>query len=1030
MNFRSGANLRGLVVAVALFATASITLAGDRRDIVFDCPCSAEWVAGGAGTPGSLTLHAGLRNLRASESGVVWLRVSGGWLRAGVLAARGRSAGPWVIQGIVEPASSAVIEVALREQTGRDAEGRPRVELHEYLALWPVPGEESAPTTHFVDILTDTDSDGVGDVNERLAGTVHDDPSSTPGETEIDVLLLYDDEFLEAEAGYPYTRLLHLMNVTSVPYEDSGTNIRFRTVGMSEVELGEDGWADQKSRRELMDSHGADLSVQFTPTGPCGTGGGCAIVGASRTSRWSDANTWVSTMLSHALTTAHELGHAIGLVHSARQGETGGAWRWSRGHYVTPRGETPRYGTIMARGVLDHEFADPLADCDGVPCGVPVDEIDGADAVTTLDRMRFQVAAHRAPAADSDGDGFVDAADTLPDDPQDWFDVDGDGIGDNADPDDDNDGTDDTDDAFPLNPDEWADTDLDGIGDNADDVVADLSPFRDPALRAAVEEALGKPAGAAITAADMASLTELFAWGRDIRDLTGLELATGLEWLSLHDNGVDELMPLAGLKRLEYLDLSGNNVFDLRPLSELSELYYFSLSDNPVSDLSPLRGLSGIRYLYLNDTQAVHADIVALPYFDSLRGLRVAGLGIRDISALSGHSMDRLSLARNPITDLSPLHGLTALRHLDLSEVGASDVQWLEPLVNLESLRLSGNRIADIGPLADMTGLEELDLGHNRIADIAPLADMTGLEELDLGHNRIADIGPLADMTGLEELDLGHNRIADIGPLADMTGLEELDLGHNRIADIGPLADMTGLEELDLSHNRIADIAPLTDMVEMDRLRLSGNRIADLTPLAGMTTMRRLELSGNGFADIAPLAGVVKLEIARLEVNRIVDVSPLSAMRALRWLNLADNAVEDIEPLVDGDIYRGSGAVGAWGALLREPAERRVRRGAHPDAALKRRERELLEKRQQGVSGPCRRSDAACACGRGGGGNQWSCGRRPVGVAHRSAIDPGASRSRRKEPYRTGNGKGVARDLCRVERNRRSVAAGGASDPG
>ncbi|MGF1778329.1 LamG-like jellyroll fold domain-containing protein [Vibrio nomapromontoriensis] len=71
-------------------------------------------------------------------------------------------------------------------------------------------------------------------------------------------------------------------------------------------------------------------------------------------------------------------------------------------------------------------------------------------------------------ALDSDGDGYIDIIDAFPDDPYEWLDSDGDGIGNNADTDDDNDGTPDSIDAFPLDPTEDTDTDGDGIGNNAD----------------------------------------------------------------------------------------------------------------------------------------------------------------------------------------------------------------------------------------------------------------------------------------------------------------------------------------------------------------------------------------------------------------------------------------------------------------------------------------------------------------------------------------------------------------------------------
>lgn len=69
---------------------------------------------------------------------------------------------------------------------------------------------------------------------------------------------------------------------------------------------------------------------------------------------------------------------------------------------------------------------------------------------------------------DYDGDGYADKVDAFPLNPNEWLDIDGDGIGNNADTDDDNDGVLDVNDAFPLNPAEWLDTDGDGIGNNAD----------------------------------------------------------------------------------------------------------------------------------------------------------------------------------------------------------------------------------------------------------------------------------------------------------------------------------------------------------------------------------------------------------------------------------------------------------------------------------------------------------------------------------------------------------------------------------
>lgn len=74
---------------------------------------------------------------------------------------------------------------------------------------------------------------------------------------------------------------------------------------------------------------------------------------------------------------------------------------------------------------------------------------------------------------DRDGDGVQDDLDAFPDDPTETTDTDGDGTGDNSDPDDDGDDVDDGQDDFPHDPDETTDTDGDGVGDNTDAFPAD-----------------------------------------------------------------------------------------------------------------------------------------------------------------------------------------------------------------------------------------------------------------------------------------------------------------------------------------------------------------------------------------------------------------------------------------------------------------------------------------------------------------------------------------------------------------------------
>lgn len=881
---------------------ACVAEAEERRDIVFDCPCTAEWVADEDGGQGTLTLSGGIRSLRGTKSGDI--RIAHKWNGQLVLSERleafDRLRDDWTLEGAT-PQAGAVVELALEEAIGTAPQGETEWSIHEILALWPVLSENDPGRIHFIDILTDSDGDGFGDVNERLAKTSWQDAESQPGDSTIDVLAFYSPEFAQSEGGYPYTKLLHELTVADAVFADSGTGIRLRIVGMRETELNDGGWLASDTRAELMESYGADVSIQVG--GPCN----CADIGAWTSSKWEDAEAAVWGGMGSALVTAHELGHVMGLAHSARQGEAYGAFRWSRGHYLTPRGtvygaaSATGYGTLMTYGDTRWSgiFSSPITDCRGVPCGVSAGEIDGADAAKTLDVLRFQIAAHREPSPDSDGDGFVDAADALPRDPTDWFDADRDGIGDNADLDDDNDGTPDVNDPFPTDPGEWADADLDGIGDNTDDEVTNASPFRDPALRTAVEYALGKSAGAVITKAELAQLTDLHAAWEGIQSLDGIEQATRLEQLILADNDIVDLGPLSGLASLKTLDLKDNKVVDLSPLSGLSALERLVLSGNPVNDISPLAALERCVDLELDDTNVSFEDVRALPYFGRLRGLGVAGLGITDTSMLAGLPLRSLSLARNPLSDAAPLSRLTSLVRLDLSNTRLRQIAPLVELEGLQWLNLSGNGITDLGALSQLVSLGQLRLADNRIADLTALKGLVKLWSLDIDRNDVSSLDPLFGLQELAKLQAADNRITSVAALSGMKQLQEVGLANNAITDIAAFAGKTSMRSLELSRNSVTDLAPLSDMVNLWSLLLDHNAISDITPIAGLPTLNNLSLNR----------------------NRITDVAPLAQKGALQWVDLSDNIISDIAPLVDQSIFGGEAFSGAFLKLTGNPLD-------------------------------------------------------------------------------------------------------------
>lgn len=208
----------------------------------------------------------------------------------------------------------------------------------------------------------------------------------------------------------------------------------------------------------------------------------------------------------------------------------------------------------------------------------------------------------------------------------------------------------------------------------------------DDGLRAVVREALGKAAPMPLHRAELAALTFLDATYSKIRDLTGVQFATGLARLYATGNAILDLAPLAGLLKLDSLYLAGNRVTDVAPLAALADLTVLDLSQNHLADITALQDLT-----------------------------RLAAL----------------SLDNNGIADLAPLANMTRLGELGIARNIVADIGPLSSLAGLTHLYLQGNRIVDTAPLAGLAAIEHANLGYNEIEDLAPLVAAGGLAEGD-----------------------------------------------------------------------------------------------------------------------------------------------------------------------------------------------------------------------------------------------------------------------------------------------------------
>ncbi len=298
-----------------------------------------------------------------------------------------------------------------------------------------------------------------------------------------------------------------------------------------------------------------------------------------------------------------------------------------------------------------------------------------------------------------------------------------------------------------------------------------LPVIADPALGAAIRAALGKAPGETVSAGELAGLESLSARNGGVRDLAGLEAATGLKELDLGFNPLADLRQLALLPALESLNLDGAAV-DLRPLAALAGLRRLSVRHNLLDNLQPLAALGGLTELDIGDNR------------------------IENLRPLAG--LPRLAVLRADRNGIADLWSLAALTELEVLDLGTNDVRDLQPLAGLDRLRmlrLDRNRLAELHPLSGLRGLVDLGLAGNAIGSLGPIAGLDGLRRLDLRGSAVRDLRPLRSVASLALVHVGGSRIEDLGPLEGLDGLtvagqddlEPPSVGDGGLQRSGPL---------------------------------------------------------------------------------------------------------------------------------------------------------------------------------------------------------------------------------------------------
>ena len=139
------------------------------------------------------------------------------------------------------------------------------------------------------------------------------------------------------------------------------------------------------------------------------------------------------------------------------------------------------------------------------------------------------------------------------------------------------------------------------------------------------------------------------------------------------------LDPIQDFIWLERLTINNQGVHDLAPLANKKYLLELNAENNPIGSLSPIEGSTMLESLNLENTQI--KDLGPLSKMNNLVTLNASGTPVKSLKPLSGlQKLENLFVNNTNVKSLSPVEDIASLKQLKVynTKVRARDIEKLQ----------------------------------------------------------------------------------------------------------------------------------------------------------------------------------------------------------------------------------------------------------------------------------------------------------------------------------------------------------------